>query len=48
LDGEPWPTTPTTEAISQAVDPATDVQVRPEVVHGYPAQVLTEHAAGAD
>jgi nucleotide-binding universal stress UspA family protein len=36
------------EAISQAVDPATDVQVRLVVVHGYPAQVLTEHAAGAD
>jgi nucleotide-binding universal stress UspA family protein len=36
------------EAISEAVDPATDVRVRPVVVHGYPAEVLTEHAAGAD
>jgi nucleotide-binding universal stress UspA family protein len=36
------------EAISEAVDPASDVRVRPVVVHGYPAEVLTDHAAGAD
>jgi nucleotide-binding universal stress UspA family protein len=36
------------EAISQVVDPGSEVRVRPVVVHGYPAEVLTEYAAGAD
>jgi len=36
------------DAISQAVDPGSNVRVRPVVVHGYPAQVLIEHAADAD
>ena len=35
------------EAINQAVDPGTDVRVRPVVVHGYPAQVLIEYAVDA-
>ncbi len=36
------------EAISQAVDPGSDVRVRPVVVQGYPAQVLVDVAADAD
>jgi nucleotide-binding universal stress UspA family protein len=36
------------EAISQAVGPGSAVRVRPVVVHGYPPQVLTDRAAGAD
>ena len=36
------------EAINQAVDPGSDVRVRPVVVHGYPPQVLTDRAADAD
>jgi nucleotide-binding universal stress UspA family protein len=36
------------EAISQAVDPFTDVKVRPVVIQGYPSQVLIEYAADAD
>jgi nucleotide-binding universal stress UspA family protein len=36
------------DAISNAVDPASDVSVRSHVVEGNPAQVLIEAAAGAD
>ena len=36
------------EAISKAVDPGTDVPVRPVVVQGLPAQVLLDLAADAD
>jgi nucleotide-binding universal stress UspA family protein len=36
------------EAISQVVDPGSDVLVRPVVVYGPAAQVLTECSAGAD
>jgi nucleotide-binding universal stress UspA family protein len=36
------------DAISQAVDPGSDVPVRPVVVQGMPAQVLLDLAADAD
>ena len=36
------------EAISQAVDPGSDVRVRPVVVAGYAAQVLVDISDGAD
>lgn len=36
------------EAISLAVDPGSDVPVRPVVVEGHPAQVLVDIAADAD
>jgi nucleotide-binding universal stress UspA family protein len=36
------------EAISEAVDPNSEVRVRPVVVHGYPAHVLIDYAADAD
>lgn len=36
------------EAISQAVDPGSDVRVRPVVVQGYAAQVLVDNSGGAD
>jgi nucleotide-binding universal stress UspA family protein len=36
------------EAISQAVDPNSHVRVRPVVMHGHPAQVLTDYAADGD
>jgi nucleotide-binding universal stress UspA family protein len=36
------------DAISNAVDPNSDVTVREQVVEGYPAQVLVAAAEGAD
>ena len=36
------------DALSNAVDPASDVSVRSFVVEGVPAQVLVDAAAGAD
>jgi len=36
------------DAIGQAVDPGSDVRVRPVVAEGHPAAVLMEAAAGAD
>jgi nucleotide-binding universal stress UspA family protein len=35
-------------AIGEAVGPGCNVRVRPVVIHGHPAQVLTDHAVGAD